>query len=142
LDQARVNGVAFDVALFTNLTRDHLDYHGTMAAYGAAKAKLFAWPSLEARVINADDAFGQSLVDAARAHGRGVLTYGLANADVEATGIATTGLGLALSVATPWGRGSLATKLVGAFNASNVLGCLAVLLGSQIPVRACTAGPA
>ena len=44
LDQGRVNGVAFDVALFTNLTRDHLDYHGTMAAYGAAKARLFAWP--------------------------------------------------------------------------------------------------
>jgi UDP-N-acetylmuramoyl-L-alanyl-D-glutamate--2,6-diaminopimelate ligase len=44
LDQGRVNGVAFDVALFTNLSRDHLDYHGTMAAYGAAKARLFAWP--------------------------------------------------------------------------------------------------
>ena len=46
LDQGRVNGVAFDVALFTNLTRDHLDYHGTMAAYGAAKARLFEWPGL------------------------------------------------------------------------------------------------
>jgi len=134
LDQGRVNGVAFDVALFTNLTRDHLDYHGTMAAYGAAKAKLFAWPGLAARVINADDAFGQSLVDAARAHGRPVLTYGLANADVAATEIATTGAGLALSVATPWGRGSLATKLVGAFNASNVLGCLAALRASEIPL--------
>ena len=58
LDQGRVNGVAFDVALFTNLTRDHLDYHGTMAAYGAAKARLFAWPGLAAAVINVDDAFG------------------------------------------------------------------------------------
>ena len=47
LDQGRVNGVAFDIAMFTNLTRDHLDYHGTMAAYGAAKAKLFAWPDLQ-----------------------------------------------------------------------------------------------
>jgi len=132
LDQGRVNGVAFDVALFTNLTRDHLDYHGTMAAYGAAKAKLFAWPGLHARVINADDPFGQSLADAARARGRKVLTYGLANADVAATGIATTSRGLALSVATPRGRGELATKLVGAFNASNVLGCLAVLLASDV----------
>ena len=64
LDQGRVNGVKFDVALFTNLTRDHLDYHRTMAAYGAAKAKLFAWPGLRTAVINADDPFGQSLIDA------------------------------------------------------------------------------
>ncbi len=63
LDQGRVNAVDFDVALFTNLTRDHLDYHGTMAAYGAAKARLFAWPGLATCVINADDPFGRSLVD-------------------------------------------------------------------------------
>ena len=132
LDQGRVNGVAFDVALFTNLSRDHLDYHGTMAAYGAAKAKLFSWPGLHAQVINADDTFGQSLADAARARGQKVLTYGLANADVAATGIANVSRGIALSVATPWGRGDLATGLVGAFNASNVLGCLAVLLASDV----------
>ena len=134
LDQGRVNGVAFDVALFTNLTRDHLDYHGTMAAYGAAKAKLFAWPGLHMRVINADDAFGQSLVDAMRARSGGVLTYGLGNADVAATSMAATSRGLALCVTTPWGKGELATKLVGAFNASNVLGCLAVLLASEVPL--------
>ena len=67
LDQGRVNGAKFDVALFTNLTRDHLDYHKTMAAYGAAKAKLFAWPGLRTAVINADDPFGQSLIEVARA---------------------------------------------------------------------------
>jgi UDP-N-acetylmuramoyl-L-alanyl-D-glutamate--2,6-diaminopimelate ligase len=134
LDQGRVNGVAFDVALFTNLTRDHLDYHGTMAAYGAAKARLFGWPGLHAAVINADDAFGQSLADAARARGQKVLTYGLANADVAATGIANASRGVALSVATPWGRGDIQTKLVGAFNASNLLGCLAVLLASDVPL--------
>jgi UDP-N-acetylmuramoyl-L-alanyl-D-glutamate--2,6-diaminopimelate ligase len=134
LDQGRLNGVAFDVALFTNLTRDHLDYHGTMAAYGAAKAKLFAWPGLHASVINIDDAFGQSLVDGVRAKGRRALTYGLANADVAATGLTTNARGLALSVATPWGRGDVQTTLVGAFNASNVLGCLAVLLASDVPL--------
>jgi len=134
LDQDRVNGVGFDVALFTNLTRDHLDYHGTMAAYGAAKAKLFAWPGLHAQVVNADDAFGQSLADAARTRGRKVLTYGLANADVAATGIANASRGISLSVATPWGRGDVQTTLVGAFNASNLLGCLAVLLASDIPL--------
>jgi UDP-N-acetylmuramoyl-L-alanyl-D-glutamate--2,6-diaminopimelate ligase len=61
LDQHRVDGLHFDVAVFTNLTRDHLDYHGTMEAYGAAKAKLFAWPNLRAAVINVDDAFGREL---------------------------------------------------------------------------------
>ena len=62
LDQQRVAGVHFDVAVFTNLTRDHLDYHGDMATYGAAKARLFAWNGLKAAVINLDDAFGRELI--------------------------------------------------------------------------------
>jgi UDP-N-acetylmuramoyl-L-alanyl-D-glutamate--2,6-diaminopimelate ligase len=61
LDQHRVASVRFRVAAFTNLTRDHLDYHGTMEAYGAAKARLFDMPKLEAGVINVDDAFGAEL---------------------------------------------------------------------------------
>jgi UDP-N-acetylmuramoyl-L-alanyl-D-glutamate--2,6-diaminopimelate ligase len=61
LEQHRVDGIHFDIAVFTNLTRDHLDYHGTMEAYGAAKAKLFTWPNLGAAVINVDDAFGWAL---------------------------------------------------------------------------------
>jgi UDP-N-acetylmuramoyl-L-alanyl-D-glutamate--2,6-diaminopimelate ligase len=134
LDQGRVNGVAIDVALFTNLTRDHLDYHGTMAAYGAAKAKLFAWPGLHARVVNVDDPFGQSLADSARAHGGRVLTYGLVNADIVATRVGMTARGISLSVATPWGRGEVQTRLVGEFNAYNVLGCLGVLLVSDVPL--------
>jgi UDP-N-acetylmuramoyl-L-alanyl-D-glutamate--2,6-diaminopimelate ligase len=134
IDQGRVNGVAMDVALFTNLTRDHLDYHGTMAAYGAAKAKLFAWPGLHVRVINADDPFGQSLADGARAHGQKVLTYGLGSADIAATRVVMTSRGIALSVATPWGRGDVQTRLVGEFNASNLLGCLGVLLVSDVPL--------
>src|SRR4030095_11183452 len=79
LDQGRVNGVELDVALFTNLTRDHLDYHRTRAAYGTAKSRLFAWPGLDARVINVDDPFGQSLAEAARGRRQKVLTYGLVN---------------------------------------------------------------
>jgi UDP-N-acetylmuramoyl-L-alanyl-D-glutamate--2,6-diaminopimelate ligase len=61
LDQGRVDGVHFDVAVFTNLTRDHLDYHGDMQAYGAAKARLLAWPGLRAAVVNIDDAYGREL---------------------------------------------------------------------------------
>ena len=65
LDQGRVDGVHFDVAVFTNLTRDHLDYHGDMASYGAAKRKLFEWPGLRAATVNLDDPFGRELHAAA-----------------------------------------------------------------------------
>ena len=61
LDQGRVDGVHYDVAVFTNLTRDHLDYHGDMASYGGAKARLFVRPGLKAAVLNLDDAFGRTL---------------------------------------------------------------------------------
>lgn len=134
LDQGRVNAVAFDVALFTNLSRDHLDYHGTMAAYGVAKARLFAWPGLHASVINHDDTFGASLAESQRARGRKVLTYGFGNADVAASNLRTTADGSIFSVATPWGRAEVATRLVGAFNASNMLGVLGVLLVSGVPL--------
>jgi UDP-N-acetylmuramoyl-L-alanyl-D-glutamate--2,6-diaminopimelate ligase len=132
LDQGRVNAVAFDVALFTNLSRDHLDYHGTMAAYGATKSKLFRWPSLRVAVINADDPFGQSLIDAARAKGRKVLTYGFAAADVVGARLVTSPSGLAFTVETPWGKGEIHSSLVGAFNAANLLGVLGVLMVSGV----------
>src|SRR5438067_8611251 len=139
LDQGRVNGVAFDTALFTNLSRDHLDYHGTMVAYGQAKARLFAWPGLRTAVINADDPFGQGLIDAARSRRQRVVSYGFSTADVAATGIAMGGGGIALSVATPWGRGAVETRVVGEFNARNLLGVLAVLLESGIAFDAALA---
>ena len=74
LDQGRVNGVAFDCALFTNLTHDHLDYHGTLTAYSEAKARLFDAPGLEAAVVNLDDPFGAQLAE--RLARRGVRTIG------------------------------------------------------------------
>ena len=132
LDQGRVNGVQFDVALFTNLTRDHLDYHRTMAAYGAAKARLFTWPGLDARVINVDDPFGKSLAEAARGRRQSVLTYGLVNADIVATSIENTQAGVRLAVETPWGSGEVAAQVAGTFNASNMLGVLGVLLAGGI----------
>jgi UDP-N-acetylmuramyl-tripeptide synthetase len=134
IEQGRVNGVKFDIALFTNLTRDHLDYHKTMAAYGAAKAKLFTWPGLRTAVINVDDAFGQSLIDAARARGQRLLTYGFANADIAATAITMDRSGIVLEVTTPWGKAALESAVVGAFNAQNLLGVLGVLLASDVPL--------
>jgi UDP-N-acetylmuramyl-tripeptide synthetase len=139
LDQGRVNGIKFDVALFTNLTRDHLDYHHTMAAYGQAKAKLFSWPGLRTAVINADDPFSQSLIDAARARGARLLTYGLAAADIAATEIRMSGNGIVLAVNTPWGKADFAAAMVGTFNAQNLLGVLGVLLASDVPLETATA---
>ena len=132
LDQGRVNGVAFDVALFTNLTRDHLDYHGTLAAYGAAKARLFAWPGLRTAVINAADAFGQTLIAQARKYRQHVVSYGAEGADVVATRVEATANGVAIDVRTPQGQGQVSVPVTGLFNVQNVLGVLGVLLASDI----------
>jgi len=132
LEQRRVDGVAFDVALFTNLTRDHLDYHATMDAYGAAKARLFAWPGLRSAVINEADAFGRELVRRTRARGTRVITYGAGDSDIAATRVDMTGAAMALQLRTPHGAGSLCVPLAGAFNVHNVCGVLGVLLASDI----------
>ena len=77
LDQGRVNGIRFDVAVLTNLTRDHLDYHGTVEAYAEAKRKLFHWPDLETVVLNLDDAFGRRLADELSGQSVRVIGYGV-----------------------------------------------------------------
>jgi UDP-N-acetylmuramoyl-L-alanyl-D-glutamate--2,6-diaminopimelate ligase len=131
LDQGRVNAIAFEVAAFTNLTRDHLDYHGDMAAYGAAKAKLFSWPGLRAAVINIDDPFGRELAAGLPENVIG-LRYGIDNihADVMARNVHGSTAGLAFSLRTPWGNGDIETSLLGRFNVANLLavaGCLGAL---------------
>jgi UDP-N-acetylmuramoyl-L-alanyl-D-glutamate--2,6-diaminopimelate ligase len=127
LVQGRVNGVHFELAAFTNLSRDHLDYHGSMECYGAAKQRLFAWPGLRAAAINLDDAFGRSL--AAMLAGPELVGYGLASegAAVSARAIEATPSGLAFQLATPWGAGRVATRLLGHFNVSNLLAVAACL---------------
>jgi UDP-N-acetylmuramoyl-L-alanyl-D-glutamate--2,6-diaminopimelate ligase len=129
-----VNGIAFDVALFTNLTRDHLDYHGSMAAYGEAKARLLRWPGLRAAVINTGDGFGRELVRKERSHRQKVITYGSQGADIVATKVDTTTSGMSIAIATPHGAAELETSLAGAFNVQNLLGVLGVLLASDVPL--------
>jgi len=125
LEQGRVNGVAFDCALLTNLTQDHLDYHGTMAAYAAAKARLFEAPGLEIAVINMDDAFGREL--AAR-RGLRVIGYGFSGGDLRARE-----RGGRIEITSPWGAASVALPVPGRFNASNALGVLGCLVAKGIP---------
>jgi hypothetical protein len=122
LDQGRVDGVRFEVAVFSNLTRDHLDYHGTMDAYGEAKAKLFAWPTLQGAVVNIDDAFGRSL--AARlpeAIRWTVSANGDAAARLRAEGLALTADGLRFDLVEGRARATITSPLLGRFNADNLL---------------------
>ena len=140
LDQARVNGVRFHTAVFTNLTRDHLDYHGTMAAYGAAKARLLAWPDLAHRVINIDDAFGAQLA-AATAATPLIVTTRLGREVpagarfVGAARVTPDPSGLLIEVHSSWGSAELAVRLVGEFNVDNALTVLAVLLAWDVPLK-------
>ena len=129
LDQGRVDGVHYDIAVFTNLTRDHLDYHGDMESYGAAKAKLFARDSLKAAVINIDDAFGAHLIKTLPAvRGIGISASGDANADVAATNVVldARGIGFVLRIGERSRR--VQSALLGRFNIDNLLTVAGVLL--------------
>jgi UDP-N-acetylmuramoyl-L-alanyl-D-glutamate--2,6-diaminopimelate ligase len=134
LDQARVAAIKYDIAVFTNLTRDHLDYHGTMEAYGAAKAKLFRMPSVEWSIINADDAFGQRLLLEARSDRSRVLTYGIDNGQLRARDIQQTLAGTRFQIDTPCGVVDVAVPVLGRFNVHNLLAVFGVLLASGLSV--------
>jgi UDP-N-acetylmuramoyl-L-alanyl-D-glutamate--2,6-diaminopimelate ligase len=122
LDQGRVDGVHFDIAVFTNLTRDHLDYHGDMQAYGAAKAKLLAWPGLRAAVVNLDDAYGRELRAAlpAGTHTIGLSSRG-AQADVRAENVVLDAAGIGFDLIVGDERASVQSPLLGRFNVDNLL---------------------
>jgi len=137
LDQGRVNGVAFDIAVFTNLTRDHLDYHGDMQAYGDAKKKLFAWNGLKTAVLNRDDAFGADLAAKLAAQGKSVMTYGLnkdflGKNDIAVNSMQLNDAGMRLDVTTPKGAATICAHVIGQFNAYNLIAVLATLLVSDI----------
>ena len=142
LDQDRVAGIEFDVALFTNLSRDHLEYHRTMRRYREAKARLFAWDSLKHAVVNLDDDFGVELARRIRRPGLSVIGYGFGAGPNPVQRVRVTGLrlvtaarGVSFDVRTPWGAAHVASPVLGRYNAYNLLGTLAVLLAGGIPLR-------
>ncbi len=138
LDQDRVAGVEFDTALFTNLSRDHLDYHRTMRRYQEAKARLFAWETLRHAVVNLDDEFGAELARRIRRPGLDVIGYGFGAArggQVTGAHLVSGAPGVSFDVRTPWGAARVTGPVPGRHNASNLLGILAVLLAGGIPLR-------
>lgn len=144
LDQGRTAGVAFDTAVLTNLTRDHLDYHGDEAAYAGAKRRLFEAPGLRTAVLNLNDPFGRALL-AELPTGVQTVGYGLAPLPVPLPPCYMAGRdlhahrdGLSMDIESSWGEAQLQTRLLGAFNARNVLAVLAVLASSGMALeRAC-----
>jgi UDP-N-acetylmuramoyl-L-alanyl-D-glutamate--2,6-diaminopimelate ligase len=141
LDQGRVDDVPFEVAIFTNLTRDHLDYHGDMASYGAAKRRLFESPHLKHAIINVDDPFGRELIESLPRQ-ETIYAYGVGHRVMQASRplIYADDLHLDISgmharVHTPWGKGDLHTGLIGHFNLSNILAVLTTLCLLDVPFK-------
>jgi UDP-N-acetylmuramoyl-L-alanyl-D-glutamate--2,6-diaminopimelate ligase len=137
LAQDRLNGMHFDVALFTNFTRDHLDYHGDMASYAAAKKKLFDWPGLAHAVLNLDDELGRELAETHRGRMNliGYSLEGSLSAGVPvllACDIRHRSFGMEFRIESPFGSARMKSHLVGHFNVSNLLGVLGVLLAKGV----------
>lgn len=127
LAQGRVDALSFDVAAFTNLSQDHLDFHESMEAYGASKARLFTELSPRVSVVNTDDAFG--LLLAKRAGGEVLTTGRAATARIRPTTVVVDGRGIRGSIATPRGTAVLDSRLVGEHNLENLLVALGILVG-------------
>jgi len=123
LDQGRVDGVHFDVAVFTNLTRDHLDYHGDMEHYGQAKAQLFAWPELKAAVVNLDDPFGHGLLASVAANVAriGLSSRGDPAARVSASRLHLDASGIRFELGVDGQAYAVDSALLGRFNVDNLL---------------------
>lgn len=134
LHQGRVAALAFDVAVFTNLSRDHLDYHGTMEAYAEAKAMLFSLPGLRCRVLNLDDAAGRKLALDKRESR--LISYSLEDPEayLYCRDVQFDEQGVRARLVTPRGEGSLRSSLLGRFNLSNLLAVVGTLLGMDYPL--------
>jgi len=144
LVQERTAGMHFDVAIFTNLTRDHLDFHGDMENYEAAKVKLFEWPKLGTAIVNLDDPAGQRLVAHLRKNFASLPVIGYTFTDaaaidgvhvLRASNIRSRNAGTEFQLDSLAGSATVKTKLVGHFNVSNALAVLGALLARDVPLK-------
>jgi UDP-N-acetylmuramoyl-L-alanyl-D-glutamate--2,6-diaminopimelate ligase len=136
LDQGRATGLNFDVAVFTNLTRDHLDYHETMEKYFAAKRLLFdgtVYPAPRVAVINAHDLRSNELAKAARKAGAEVRTYGIGMGEWRAASYTLTPSGATLELETPAGAAQITSRLAGEVNILNLLAALTAAHARGVP---------
>lgn len=130
LQQKRVAGVQFSTAIFTNLTQDHLDYHGDLQSYGNVKAQLLQMPQLQTAIINLDDEWASGLAKKSPAS-VSVISYSAEKiADIYATNIVLHAQGVRAHLHTPWGEADIDSPLLGQFNLSNLLAVIAAL-GAQ-----------
>lgn len=128
LEQGRVHGLGFDVAIFTNLTRDHLDFHGTMSNYFSAKRKLFDGSLLRAprvAVVNIEDAYGAELALTARESGSEVFSYGMGVGEFRADDVNMAASGMRFTLQAPAGSTEIRTRLTGKVNVYNLLAACA-----------------
>ncbi len=135
MDQSRVDGVRFDTAVFTNLTRDHLDYHGDMQSYAESKRRFFDLPGIRHAIINVDDPYGREMVN--RLPERlAVYRYSISDneADVRVTKAEFSSRGLKAAISSPWGDGIIKSALLGRFNLANLLAVFSVLCVQGIPI--------
>lgn len=141
LAEGRVHGVEFDVAVFTNLTRDHLDFHGSLEAYGAAKARLFHWDGLQHAVVATNQTFGAELADSIDRSRTEVVTVGH-RGEVRPEAVRHSDAGLAFRLVSPWGSAEVQAPVVGLFNVDNLACVLASLLVSGVPLEQAAAAAA
>ncbi len=142
LHQQRTAGVAFDTAILTHLSRDHLDYHGSIEAYAEAKRRLFYSPHLNCAVLNVGDDFGRQLASELRGRLR-VIAYqnepsGAARGYdhwLELKTVSPRLTGIALQLDSSWGEAEFAVSLLGSFNADNLLAALGALLASGLSLQ-------
>jgi len=136
LDQSRVAALRFTTAVFTNLSRDHLDYHGSLVNYAQAKMRLFAMADLQHAVINVDDPVGAEIAMKLPAAVE-LISYSLDNhgADVTAEQIELTASGIRAQLKTPWGSGQLVSSLLGRFNLENLLAVVSVACAQGLPLE-------
>lgn len=135
LVQGRVSALQFSSAVFTNLSQDHLDYHGTMEAYGAAKARLFAMPGLQNAILNADDRYAAGVEQALPASVHAIRFGFGETAHVRALSPVYTAQGIQADIVTPWGSMQLTTSLCANVNLQNILAAVAVLGAEGFALR-------